>query len=47
MAGLQYGFGGVLSVENGKLHALEFFTSDKAWPVNPPGRTLQIEEAGA
>jgi hypothetical protein len=47
MAGLQNGFGGVLYVENGKLHTLEFFTYDEEWPANPSGYTLRIEKANA
>jgi hypothetical protein len=31
---LKHGFGGLLFIESGKLHDLEFFTYDEPWPAN-------------
>jgi hypothetical protein len=42
MNGLKNGFGGVLYVENGKIHTLEFFTYDEDWPADPSGYTLHL-----
>ena len=44
MSGLNNGFGGVLYIEDGKLTALEFFTYDEQWPVEPGGFMLQLEK---
>ncbi len=47
MPGLRTGFGGVLFIENGKLHTLEFFTYDEQWPVEPSNFSLRLEKKPA